>query len=59
MPFYRLRNLSTGMMTVISRGIGLTKLANAKITPYTIPPITAATIKKRSRLGMSRLQAAN
>src|ERR1700730_12573009 len=30
---YSLRNLSAGMVTVISRGFGLTKLASAKITP--------------------------
>ena len=30
---YFLRNLSGGMVTVISRGFGLTKFASAKITP--------------------------
>src|SRR5215475_13087805 len=54
---YFLRNLSCPMVKVISRGFGVTKLASAKIAPYTIPQITASTVRKRNRLGMAAPQA--
>src|SRR5882757_752478 len=55
---YFLRNLSAGMVTVISRRLGLRKLASAKIAAEITPAITPTTVRKPNKLGILGAQAA-
>jgi hypothetical protein len=47
-----LANLSGGIVTVISRGLGSNQVASMNMPPYTRPPRTPMSVRNRNRLGI-------